>query len=183
MLVEGSVSWAAGAIYWGVDDLQILNTLQLHILRDIFHMRRRKDETWVTWNQNTMRDLRAWLHQVMRWSTRVRNLQFGLAGHWCRQWEDDGGGVQGSPGLMARFLRWRNLEWWKGQQQLSTQAGGVRHPGKFFPANTERDLAEALGVNWMEVASDRASWENARAQWLRHSDTHWCRHRQLALSS
>ncbi|CAE7240353.1 unnamed protein product, partial [Symbiodinium sp. CCMP2456] len=41
MLVEGAVTWVAGAVYWAVDDLQMLNTMQMHVLREIFHLGRR----------------------------------------------------------------------------------------------------------------------------------------------
>ena len=182
-LVEGTFSWVAGAIYWGADDLQALNTLQVHILRDIFRLRRHRDEAWVDWNQRTFRDVRAWLHhhQIPRWSTRVRNLQFGLAGHWSRQWEDDGRGIEGSPGVPMRFLRWRSLGWWRNQQLLTPSAGGMRHRGTFYPANFERELAEALGVDWPHLGQDRVGWESQRERWLAYADSNWCRHRQKTL--
>ena len=143
--------------------LPMMNTLQLHVLRDAFHLRRKTGEDWVTWNERTMRFLRVWVHNsgTLRWSTRVRMLQYNLMGHWGRQTEDDGRGVHASPGLAARFLTWRNLKWWRRQQSISKQAGGMRHPRQFFPANTERDMATCLGVE-MATTYDRP-WFNGQA--------------------
>ena len=183
MLVEGQISWVAGAVYWSPQDLATLNTMQLHVLRDIFHIHRFRDETWVDFNQRSLRYVRAWMHHhgCERWSTKVRTLQFGLAGHWCRQTEDDGRGVLPKPGLPARFLRWRNVAWWRRQQCLSPEAGGLRHPSRFFPAGFERDLAQHLGCEWMSLGEDRVQWGSYKSQWLRCSDQPWCRGRQLAL--
>ena len=82
-LLEGVFAWVAGALYWAGDDLGILNTLQLHVLRDACDLRRRAGEEWFQWNQRTRRYLRAWLHKCghERWSTKIRKLQFNLAGH------------------------------------------------------------------------------------------------------
>ena len=43
-LLEGTFTWVAGALYWGRDDLAMMNTLQLHVLRDAFHLRRKTGE-------------------------------------------------------------------------------------------------------------------------------------------
>ena len=164
-------------------DLAALNTLQMHVMRDVFLLRRKPDEAWVEYNQRSMRFVRVWMHAngCARWSTTVRELQFGIAGHWCRQAKDDGRGVGAKPGLPARFLRWRNLKWWRGQQRISSAADGLRHPGHFFPASFERELAETLGCDWMKKGEDRAAWAELRELWLRQTDQPWCRGRQLAL--
>ncbi|CAE7736685.1 unnamed protein product [Symbiodinium necroappetens] len=114
-LLESTFTWVAGAVYWHHDDLGAMNTLQIHILRDAFRLNRKTGKLWHEWNQRTMRFVRAWLHQtgLDRWSTRTRKLQHGLAGHWARQVEDDGRGIEPTPGVTARFLIWRNLEWWR----------------------------------------------------------------------
>ncbi|CAE7333144.1 unnamed protein product [Symbiodinium microadriaticum] len=88
-LVLSAISWVAGAVFWGPQDLATLNTFQMHVMRDIFLLRRCQGETWVDYNQRTMRFVRAWMHTngCARWSATVRELQFGIAGHWCRQTE------------------------------------------------------------------------------------------------
>ena len=98
-LVLSAISWVAGAVFWGPQDLATLNTFQMHVMRDIFLLRRCQGETWVDYNQRTMRFVRAWMHTngCARWSATVRELQFGIAGHWCRQTEDDGRGVCARP--------------------------------------------------------------------------------------
>ena len=82
MVVEEQISWVAGAVYWSPQDLSSLNSLQLHILRDIFRVHRCPDENWVDFNQRSLRFVRAWMHNhgCERWSTRVRELQFGSRG-------------------------------------------------------------------------------------------------------
>ncbi|CAE7210175.1 unnamed protein product, partial [Symbiodinium necroappetens] len=70
-LVLSTISWVAGAVYWGPQDLATLNTLQMHVMRDVFLLRRHQGETWVDYNQRTMRFVRAWMHTngCARWST------------------------------------------------------------------------------------------------------------------
>ena len=183
MLGEGTISWVAGAVHWTKEDLILLNTLQMHILRDIFHIHRQVGENWVDYNQRSLRMTRAWIHAnaVPRWSTKVRLLQHSIAGHWCRQVEDDGRGISAKLGIPARFLLWRNLEWWKAQQRLSVRVGGLRHPRQFYPANLEREIAEILGVTWMQQATDRDEWNNLREKWVSTMDVQWARGRQAAI--
>eukprot|EP00439_Symbiodinium_sp_Y106_P043513 s2540_g5.t1 len=49
-LLEGVFARTAAALYWSTSDLAILNTLQLHILRDAFQLRRYREEEWYQWN-------------------------------------------------------------------------------------------------------------------------------------
>ena len=49
-LLEGVWCWTAGALHWGRDDLQVLNSLQARVLRLAFGVSRRKEEDWATYN-------------------------------------------------------------------------------------------------------------------------------------
>ncbi|CAE7535945.1 Retrovirus-related Pol polyprotein from type-2 retrotransposable element R2DM [Symbiodinium microadriaticum] len=81
-LVTTQFRWTAGAVHWAPEDLKQANTMQLHIMRNIFKMGRVDNESWVTWNTRTMRACRAWLvaHNFARWSTIILTLQHTLAG-------------------------------------------------------------------------------------------------------
>ncbi|CAE7358653.1 pol [Symbiodinium sp. CCMP2592] len=45
-LVESTWSWSAGALHWSSQDLHAANTLQLHLLRKAFKLRRLADESF-----------------------------------------------------------------------------------------------------------------------------------------
>ncbi|CAE7786100.1 unnamed protein product, partial [Symbiodinium necroappetens] len=75
-LVESRFTWCAGALHWGNEELQAANTLQLHILRSAFQLRRLSGESWLDWNTRSMRFVRVWLHNGgwLRWSDRILKL-------------------------------------------------------------------------------------------------------------
>ena len=71
-------------------------------------------ETWVDWNCRTLRRARVALFQSgePRWSTFLLSQTWGLYGHMARSPE------------AARMLSWKNLHWWKQQQQIPRSWGG-----------------------------------------------------------
>ena len=173
-LVEGTWAWTAGALHWARDDLMMLNSIQLRLYRLAFGMRRGRDEDWVGYNQRSLRTIRAWIQAqgVERWSTKVLRLQHALFGHWCRRREGD---AECMPSLI---LGWRSLKWWRAEQRL---AGRMRHPRRFHADNSERDMAEALGLNWRVATANREGWKNLLPLWLQHRDVQWTRGRQTAV--
>ncbi|CAE7291589.1 pol [Symbiodinium sp. CCMP2592] len=156
-LVEGTFAWTAGAVHWSSTDLKAANTLQLHILRDAFGIKRRQGEDWVQWNARSMRFCRLWMctHSITRWSTKVLTLQHTLHGHWARRTEDCGHGVFPDLCLAMRALKWKNMMWWRNEQE---QTNGLRHPQRFHAGCIERQLAECHGTDWFIVALDRNWW-------------------------
>eukprot|EP00439_Symbiodinium_sp_Y106_P074342 s1137_g14.t1 len=186
MLVESQFKWTAGALHWSAEDLRQANLLQMHILRDSFQLRRRPAESWVAWNTRTMRDCRAWVaaHGHQRWSTCILTLQHTLHGHWARRREEFSykGRLTVEPCLPMKALIWRSTGWWRLQQQLSRHTG-VRHEGRFYPSNVERQLCEVHGVRWFDCAKDRQNWSNERHAYLQRWDIRWTQGRQLALQS
>ena len=179
-LVESQFTWTAGALCWSATDLQALNTLQLQTCRAAFGLRRLRDESWVAWNSRSLRFVRVWLHnaRVTRWSTRVLELEHMLHGHWARQVESDP--LTAFPSAPMRALLWRNMYWWRQQQSLSPSVG-MRHPGRFYAANTERQLAQVHGTLWHVIAQDRERWSSERKTYVDQWDVRWCQGRQLAL--
>ena len=179
-LVEAQFSWTAGAIHWSASDLHELNTLQLQTCRTAFSLRRHAGENWIDWNCRTLRFVRAWLNNtnVPRWSTRVLVLQHTLHGHWARHVESGPG--HAFPSAPMRTLLWRNLYWWRAEQALSSSTG-MRHPGRFYATNPERQLAQTHGTLWHVLAQDRAKWSSERNAYLEQWDVRWCQGRQLAL--
>ena len=173
-LVEGTFTWGAGALHWPQEQLQKANTVQLQVLRRAFRLGRKRGEDWMGWNARTLRDVRAWvaMAKVERWSAKVLRLQHQLLGHWQRQREG------GELGLAARMLGWRSLRWWHAEQNLSF---GMRHPGRFYPDNVERQVAETFGDDWPLLAQDRVGWAATLPRWLARWDARWCRGRQHSL--
>ena len=180
-LVESQWSWTAGAVHWSSDDLRSANLQQLHTLRSAFALRRLSGETWVDWNARTLRFCRVWLvnNQVPRWSEKILALQHNLFGHWARRTEAD---HQGRPcaSLPLRALLWRSTHWWRQQQSLPSSIG-LRHPGRFYASNTERQISESHGSHWQVAAQDRLTWANSRSRYVQMWDVKWSSGRQLAL--
>ncbi|CAE7334415.1 unnamed protein product, partial [Symbiodinium sp. CCMP2456] len=133
----------------------MLNSAQLRIYRLVFGVKRGQQENWVDYNKRSLRTIRAWMsaNGVERWSTRVTKFQYSLLGHWCRRREGD------EECMTALMLGWRNLKWWRAEQK--NVANGKRHPRRFHATNTERDIAEALGVDWMchGLDPDKVVWK------------------------
>ena len=180
-LVESQYAWTAGAVHWSSTDLAAANTMQLQILRSAFRLKRLADEDWVSWNTRTLRFCRVWLHNngCPRWSEKILTLQHNLFGHWARRCEvlQDGTCI---PGLTMRTLLWRSTAWWRHQQSLSPSIG-LRHAGRFYASNSERQISEAHGNLWAQVAADRFAWSSARQHYIRLWDVKWSSGRQLAL--
>ena len=173
-LVEGTWSWTAGALHWARDDLQMLNSTQLRIYRLAFGIRRGAAEVWTDYNRRSLRTLRYWIctQGIERWSTKVLRLQLSLFGHWGRRREGDD---ECMPSLM---MGWRSLQWWRGEQKL---VGGKRHPRRFHADNSERDVAEVIGLEWKKETYHREQWKAWLPAWLAHKDVPWTRGRQDAL--
>ena len=180
-LLESQFNWVGGALHWSQEDLHSLNLVQLHTCRSSFGLKRYAGETWVDWNKRSLRMVRLWLHtnHVSRWSERILTLQHMLHGHWARRTEVAGGIPQPCPPMKA--LQWRCTHWWRGQQSMSP-AVSLRHPGRFYASNTERQLAEALGPLWFVRAQDRQNWCNDRKSYVAHWDVKWASGRQLSLT-
>ena len=172
MLVEGTWSWSAGAVHWEREELEMMNSTQLRVLRLAFGIRRGAAEVWVAYNSRSLRQVRAWIAQagVERWSCKILRLQFQLAGHWMRQRE----GEDQVRGIAGR----RALGWWNREKSLTT---GVRHPMRFRASNLERSLATCLGENWYLACESRDAWKQLLVKWLADMDVPWTRGRQLCL--
>ena len=78
------------------------------------------------------------------------------------------------------MLLWRCQKWWTAEQAKG-QTLGKRHPGRFRAGNTERSIANVLGVDWIDACPNRAGWKQLLCLWLRESDVPWARGRQGAL--
>ena len=181
MLIASTWRWVAGSVHWSRESLTKANSLQTQILRTAFRMKRRRDESWMDWNQRTLRDVRCYIHahNIPRWSTLVLTLQHQLLGHWARRAEVLETGEQ-IEAITMRCLRWRSLAWWEHQQALSC---GRRHPRAFYPSNMERQIASSIGRDWPTLALDRAKWKESLTKFLNVSDVKWARGRQCAIAA
>ena len=179
-LVESQFNWIGGALHWGKDELHALNLLQQHTVHSAFHIHRLESESWVDWNARSLRFVRVWLqnNSVPRWSCRVLELQHMLHGHWARRTEVVHGVPLPCPAM--RCLQWRNTNWWRMQQSLSPQVS-LRHPGRFYASNTERQLASTHGNLWFVAAQDRSSWIQDRKNYVSAWDVKWTSGRQLSI--
>ena len=179
-LVEGQFYWIGGALHWSRQDLHSMNTLQLHMLRSAFNLRRKKEESWLDWNLRTLRFVRVWMHanSVPRWSLRILELQYMLHGHWARRTEIVRGVPCPCPAMKA--VQWRCTQWWRHQQSLSPSVS-MRHPGRFYASNAERQLAQSHGNLWFVLAQNRQNWCAERQRYLADWDPKWASGQQLSI--
>ena len=177
-LVASQFSWTGGALHWSRDDLHALNVLQLHTCRSAFRLHRLREENWVEWNSRSLRLIRVWLHNqhIPRWSEKILTLQHTLHGHWARRVEARDDMVAYSPPMKA--VLWRCTHWWREQHAIST---GIRHPGRFYASNTERQLAQTHGTLWHVAAQDRLHWSRERIAYVKEWDVRWSAGRQLSI--
>ncbi|CAE7944187.1 unnamed protein product [Symbiodinium sp. KB8] len=123
--------------------LHAANSIQILHMRELLQMRRRPAEEWGEWHARTLRLARVHLHRerVERWSTHILGRIWRLWGHLARAEEE-----------VTAMLRWKNLHFWRAQQQLPARQR-VKHAGRFNPGgDVERALESIAGTNWGEVA-------------------------------
>ena len=172
-LVRPAALWACST--WPVNDalLRGINTVQLQLLRKALGGRRRPGEEWVEWNQRTLRLARLHLRRKSaggRWSTFVLGTIWQLHGHAARR---------ESP--LKEILIWRNMNWWRQQQNLR---GGARHAKRFCPAlDVERHITNLAGDDWVTAAQDRSHWKNLEFLFVQAHDPPWASGKQPSLAN
>ena len=170
--VRPAALWGASA--WPIQEtlLKMANTQQLQQVQRMIGHARKRNETWATWHQRTMRHARMVMHKegVKRWSTHALERIWQLHGHVARQM-----------GATNATLSWRGQEWWRMQQQ---RPRGVRRPKRFNPhMSTQRQIASVAGDQWLTVAQDRTAWQNLQGAFLNKFDPQWSTGRQPSLQN
>ena len=119
-LLRSAALWACET--WPISDylLKTANSLQLHYIREIIGRKRKPQEEWLRWNQRSLREARVIVHRNKacggRWSSFILRVRWQLLGHVARH-----------PGPTREILTWRNLQWWREEQQLPDRVR-VKHP-------------------------------------------------------
>ena len=135
---------------------------------------RRSGEQWPEWSSRTLRQARVLLHKIKgeRWSTYILRRIWRLWGHAIR-----GGGVT------KDILLWRDLAFWrKEQQKHHTQ--GARHAARFCSQlDTERQITAIAGENWPQVALDRQAWGQLEQQFVDRYDPPWSSNQQPQITN
>ena len=152
--------------------LHAANSIQILHMRELLQMRRRPAEEWGEWHARTLRLARVHLHRerVERWSTHILGRIWRLWGHLARAEEE-----------VTAMLRWKNLHFWRAQQQLPARQR-VKHAGRFNPGgDVERALESIAGTNWGEVAQDRQAWQALQQHFIDRFDVPWASGRQPSL--
>ena len=175
-LVREAAVWGCPA--WPIQTslLQAANSVQLLQIRTIVGGDRTPTESWHDWHIRTMRRARALMHKhkITRWSTHALQMQWNLWGHVGR--------AVFQPTF--HIMRWRDLTWWKDQQNLPPGPAplGVRHTGHHNPhRDPERRIGAVAGHHWWLAASDRASWLRLSIIFIEQNDPPWASGNQLVL--
>eukprot|EP00439_Symbiodinium_sp_Y106_P068616 s3102_g11.t1 len=173
-LVRNAALWA-GQSWPSTETLhKAVNTTQLRQLRTMLGDHRSPGETWVDWNCRTLRRARVALFQSgePRWSTFLLSQTWGLYGHMARSPE------------AARVLSWKNLHWWKQQQQIPRSWGGARHAHRYnVNVDPERQISAVGGLRWIERAQDRAHWQQLATTFVEQFDVPWATGKQTSLDN
>ncbi|CAE7546588.1 unnamed protein product, partial [Symbiodinium necroappetens] len=91
--------------------------------------------------------------RLVAYDTLVRNAALYAAESWL--W----GHLARGGEQVAAMLEWKNLRYWRIQQQLPPRQR-VKHAGRFNPGgDIERALESIAGTRWGEVAQDRGRWQ------------------------
>ena len=124
---------------------------QLYYIREIIGRKRKPQEEWLHWNQRSLREARVIVHRNKacggRWSSFILRVRWQLLGHVARH-----------PGPTREILTWRNLQWWREEQQLPDRVR-AKHPHQFnTQLDDERKVAKVAGDDWQEKAQHRERW-------------------------
>ena len=169
--INPAALWAVGACHPHEALLKGANSIQLMQLRQALGIPRRALESWVDWNQRSLRFARLVLAQKpeLRFSSEMLKLIWRLYGHMARH-EDDS----------TALLRWRDHAWWEGQQ---ADPQGARHPKRFNAMlNTERLLSQ-IARPWRQTAQNRVEWSRLEAAFIRRFDVPWATGKQTSLEN
>ena len=152
-VVFGVFRWILGVTFPSNAVQGMLNHFQFNCVRRMANLKRRGGGLWVEAETRTLRVARALIHkhEGRRWGDRHLEAYWDFLGHRVREGHRE---CPSAAGILSHF---RGLGWWQAQQGI---ASGKRH-GRHFPhlMNCERRVAESAGgVDWRNVAGDRANW-------------------------
>ncbi|CAE7875610.1 unnamed protein product [Symbiodinium necroappetens] len=179
MLVRQSALWGCETWPYNMQILKQANSMQLLHIRDMAGLRRGGTESWVSWNQRTLRRTRLLLFKhgvtkqhpaASRWSTFILQQIWGLLGHMCR----------GDP-VGGKILRWRCLAWWNAHRPPH---GNVTHASRFNAfMDIDRQVTSVAGENWHLVAMNREQWAYLSKQWVEKYDVPWATGKQTSIEN
>ncbi|CAE7696392.1 unnamed protein product, partial [Symbiodinium necroappetens] len=158
-LLRSAALWACET--WPISDylLRTANSLQYHYVREIIGRKRKPQEEWLSWNQR-------------RWSSFILRVRWQLLGHVARH-----------PGPTREILSWRNLEWWRAEQQLPDRVR-AKHPHQYnTQLDDERKVAKVAGDDWQQVAQHRERWAAKTDEFVLKFDVEWATGKQAQLGN
>ena len=81
------------------------------------------------------------------------------------------------------MVSWKNMQFWRAQQQLPRKHR-VTHASRFKPeADVERAIEAVAGTHWGEVAQDRPRWQQLAAAFVDKYDVNWATGKQPSLQN
>ena len=169
--VTPAALWAIGAAHPHDSLLKGANSIQLLQLRQMLRVKRKATEGWVEWNQRSLRCTRGILakYSEFRWSSIILKFVWRLHGHIIRHQDD-----------ATSLIQWRNLAWWKREQQAST---GMRHPHRYNAMLETERLLETIARPWQETARNRSKWASLEQEFISKFDVAWATGRQTSLEN
>ena len=175
-LLRSAALWACET--WPISDylLQTANSLQYHYVREIIGRKRKPQEEWLSWNQRSLREARLIVHRNKacggRWSSFILHVRWQLLGHVARH-----------PGPTREIVSWRNLEWWRAEQQLPDRVR-AKHPHQYnTQLDDERKVAKIAGDGWQQVAQHRERWAAKTEEFILQFDVEWTTGKQAKLGN
>ena len=154
--------------------LRAANSTQTQHLQGMLFLNRQPTEQWAAWQSRTLRSALVHLqrNKIERWSSYILKWIWPLWGHMAR------GGVE-----VNSIVTWKNMQFWRAQQQLPCKQR-VTHASRFNPeANVERAIEAVAGTHCGAFAQDRQKWQELSLVFLEKFDVPWATGKQLTLQA
>ena len=129
-------------------------------LRGMLFLNRQPAEQWAAWQIRTLCLARVHLQRNKLSADRVTSSSG--SGHCGGTWP--GGGAE-----VNSMVTWKDMQFWRAQQQLPRKQR-VTHASRFNP---EADVEKAVaGTHWGDIAQDRHKWQELSLVFWRNSMCH-----------
>ena len=159
--VWASISWIIGTLHPTKELTRAINTFQQDCIVSVAGWKRRPQEMWVDYVQRVQRLARLKIFESgrERWGTTQIRLAWRFIGHRGRS------SMEEHPTCSGLISKWRTLEWWENEQQLS---GGRRHGRRHFPRmmGQQREIRAIVGSPWLQKTMDKKGWAESEAAWV-----------------
>ena len=169
--VWASMSWIIGIIHPTSELTRAINSFQQDCIVSMAGWKRRAQELYIDHFQRVQR--MAILKKIFesgkeRWGTTHLHLAWRFIGHRGRA------SMDAQPTCSGVISKWRALEWWENEQQLS---GGMCHARRHYARmmGQQREIRAIVGSPWLQQTMNKREWAERENAWVQSKDIDWAR--------